>query len=72
MASLSFDCIWTIFSSQLQLPKRCRCLGGKPSRVVWQPAHTLDLKRVGARERVALFTDLPQMRVEDWLVGTIS
>jgi len=34
------------------------------SRVVWQPAHTLDLKRVVARESAALFTDLPQMRVE--------
>ena len=33
-------------------------------RVVWQPAHTLGLKRVVARERAALFTDLPQMRVE--------
>jgi hypothetical protein len=31
---------------------------------VWQPAHTLRLKRVVARERAALFTDLPQMRVE--------
>jgi hypothetical protein len=31
---------------------------------VWQPAHTLGLKRVVARERAALFTDLPQMRVE--------
>src|SRR6478735_7356453 len=64
-ASLSSDCIWTIFSYQLQLPERCRCLGGKPSRVVWQPAHTRDLKRVVISERVALFTDLPQMRVED-------
>ncbi|MEH2498205.1 hypothetical protein V1294_004684 [Bradyrhizobium sp. AZCC 1678] len=33
-------------------------------RQVWQPAHTLGVKRVGARERAALFTDLPQMRVE--------
>ena len=33
-------------------------------RQVWQPAHTLGLKRVVARERAALFTDLPQMRVE--------
>jgi outer membrane biosynthesis protein TonB len=33
-------------------------------RQVWQPAHTLRLKRVVARERAALFTDLPQMRVE--------
>src|SRR4029077_10451456 len=32
--------------------------------VVWQPAHTFGLKRVVARERAALFTDLPQMRVE--------
>jgi hypothetical protein len=33
-------------------------------RVVWQPAHTLGAKFVVARERAALFTDLPQMRVE--------
>ena len=33
-------------------------------RVVWQPAHTLALKRVVISERAALFTDLPQMRVE--------
>jgi len=33
-------------------------------RQVWQPAHTLGLKRVIARERAALFTDSPQMRVE--------
>ena len=45
---------------------RCfRCFGARPSRrVVWRPAHTLGLKRVVARERAALFTDLPQMRVE--------
>ena len=30
-----------IFSSQLQLPRRFRCFGARPSRrVVWQPAHT--------------------------------
>ena len=33
-------------------------------RQVWRPAHTLGLNRVVARERAALFTDLPQMRVE--------
>src|SRR6266540_2574610 len=47
------------------LPRCFRCFGAKRSRrVVWQPAHTLGLKRVVARERAALFTDLPQMRVE--------
>jgi hypothetical protein len=65
IASLSFNCIRDIFSCQLQLPKRCRCLGSKPSRLVWQPAHTRAPKRIAARERAALFTDLPQMRVED-------
>jgi hypothetical protein len=34
------------------------------SRQVWQPTHTLGHKRIVARERAALFTDLPQMRVE--------
>src|SRR5882672_4727855 len=33
-------------------------------RVVWRPAHTLGVKRVVISERAALFTDLPQMRVE--------
>jgi hypothetical protein len=33
-------------------------------RQVWQPAHTLGLKRVVVRERATLFIDLPQMRVE--------
>ena len=34
--------------------------GARPSRrVVRQPAHTLGFKRVVARERAALFTDLP-------------
>jgi len=32
--------------------------------VVWQPAHTLGAKCVVISERAALFTDLPQMRVE--------
>ena len=34
------------------------------TRAVWQPTHTLALKRVVINERAALFTDLPQMRVE--------
>ena len=55
---------WVIFSFQLHLPNRCCCLGASPHSVVWQPAHTLALKRIAARERAALFTDLPQMRVE--------
>jgi hypothetical protein len=75
----SMDCfafVWLhyreIFSYQLQLPTRCRCLGGKPSRVVWRPTHTLGLKRIVISESAALFTDSPQMHVEHWLVGTIS
>ena len=45
---------------------RARSLSWRlPSRqVVWQPTHTLGLKRVVISERAALFTDLPQMRVE--------
>jgi len=37
---------------------------GTTPKVVWQQAHTLGLKRVVISERAALFTDLPQMRVE--------
>jgi hypothetical protein len=34
------------------------------SRVVLQPTHTLAPKRIVIGESAALFTDLPQMRVE--------
>jgi hypothetical protein len=45
--------------------KKLSLFGRQASRrVVWQPAHTLGLKRVVISERAALFTDLPQMRVE--------
>jgi hypothetical protein len=44
--------------------------GGKVARLR-QPTHTLGLKRVVARKRAALFTDLPQMR-DGAFTGTIS
>ena len=59
--SVHFDCGTSMsrFTVAL-LPKRFRCFGARPSRrVVRQPAHTLGFKRVVARERAALFTDLP-------------
>src|SRR6266511_2895617 len=51
---------WSLFTAALLQRRFFRYFW----RQVWQPAHTLGLKRVVARERAALFTDLPQMRVE--------
>ena len=64
--SLTSNCEWIIFSFKLHYHPSVCCLASAPRQVVLQPAHTLALKRFAARERAALFTDLPQMRVELW------